>query len=403
MRRGTFGPAPDELFAAQAGRTPDAPALVFEEQRVTYVELETWANRLARHLAQAGVRPGDLVAVHLERSPYLVAALLAVLKSGAGYTVLDPQFPAERLNGVLEQVEPVALLTQTHLAALRTDAVVVDLTRAVVAVSAMSGAAIEAGEGPRPAVCVVLAPVSDEGATGVMMSPRARAAALSAAGCPDFGPRTVFLQCSPVSGDAFELEVFGPLLHGGTCVLQPGQRPDPHQIDELVEAHGVTSLQMTASLYRHMVNEHPAVFARVRETMTVGEPASPAPCAQLPTGHRAMRLVRGYGLVESAGITAVSAVRPRDAAAGPVPIGTPVAGKRAYVLDGALEPVPPGAPGELYVAGQGLAYGYLNRPALTAERFVADPYGPPGCRMYRTGDLARWNDLGALEYLGRAE
>ncbi|MYV93584.1 AMP-binding protein, partial [Streptomyces sp. SID1034] len=130
----------DGLFAGQAARSPEAPAVVFEDQVVSYGELEVWSNRLARYLSGKGVRPGDLVAVHVERSPYMVAAILAVLKAGAGYTMLDPQFPEERLNAVLEQVRPAVVVTQSHLPVLRSDAVRVDLTREVAEISAVSGA-----------------------------------------------------------------------------------------------------------------------------------------------------------------------------------------------------------------------------------------------------------------------
>ncbi|MYS06885.1 AMP-binding protein, partial [Streptomyces sp. SID6041] len=244
----------DGLFAGQAARSPEATALVFEDQVVSYGELDVWSNRLARHLTGRGVRPGDLVGVHVERSPQMVAALLAVLKAGAGYTMLDPLFPVERLNGVLQQVAPAALVTQSHLPRLATEAVVVDLTADVAEVSGLPGTAVETGGSPESVACVMFTSGSTGLPKGVMASHRALAATFVGPDYLAFGPEQTFLQCSPVSWDAFALEVFGPLLHGGVCVLQPGQHTDPHLIAELVERHGVTSLQMSASLFNHMLD-----------------------------------------------------------------------------------------------------------------------------------------------------
>ncbi|PZG99974.1 non-ribosomal peptide synthetase, partial [Streptomyces sp. NTH33] len=394
----------DGLFTGQAARSPEALALVFEDQEVTYGELDVWSNRLARYLSGRGVRPGDLVAVHVERSPHMVAAILAVLKAGAGYTMLDPQFPEERLNGVLEQVRPAALVTQSHLPALRTDAVCVDLTREVAGISAASGAGVETGGSPESVACVMFTSGSTGVPKGVAASHRALAATFVGPDYLAFGPQQTFLQCSPVSWDAFALEVFGPLLHGGVCVLQPGQHTDPHQIVELVERHEVTTLQMSASLFNHMLDEHPGVFGRIREAMTAGEAASPAHVARALETHPQLRLLNGYGPAESMGFTTTFTIEPGMAeGAASIPVGGPLSGKHAYVLDGNLELVPPGVPGELYVAGHGLAHGYIGQPGLSADRFVANPYGPAGSRMYRTGDLARWNKQGALEYLGRGD
>ncbi|MFE6668284.1 amino acid adenylation domain-containing protein [Streptomyces sp. NPDC057697] len=401
---GAQSPAPalglDALFTEQAARTPHSVALVHEEQQVTYQELDIWSNRLARHLTARGVTPGSIVAIHLERSPQLIAALLAALKAGAGYTLLDPQFPADRLNTVLGQTDPAALVTQAHLTALSTPATLVDLTAEIPAISTLPGAPVETGGHPESLACVMFTSGSTGVPKGVAASHRALAATFIGPDYLDFGPGQTYLQSSPVSWDAFALEVFGPLLHGGVCVLQPGQHTDPHQIAELVERHGITTLQMSASLFNHMLDEHPAVFSRIKEAMTAGEAASPAHTAKALADHPHLHLVNGYGPAESMGFTtAHTLTRPQPA----IPIGRPIAGKHAYVLDENLRLLPPGVPGELYVAGHGLAHGYIGQPGLSAERFVADPHGAPGSRMYRTGDLARWSHDGALEYFGRAD
>ncbi|WDO05327.1 amino acid adenylation domain-containing protein [Streptomyces murinus] len=393
----------DQLFSGKAAATPDAVALVHEEQRITYAELDIWSNRLARHLTARGVTPGSLVAIHLERSPLLIASLLAVLKAGAGYTLLDPQFPLERLNKALGQTGPSVVISQAYLPALEHTAPLIDLTADATVIAATSGAAVETSGHPEAVACVMFTSGSTGTPKGVAASHRALAATFLGPDYLHFGPEQSYLQCSPISWDAFALEVFGPLLHGGTCVLQPGQHTDPHQIVELVERHRITTLQMSASLFNHMLDEHPAVFDVVREAMTAGEAASPTHTARALADHPHLHLINGYGPAESMGFTTTHPITTDTTDATTIPIGGPVTGKNAYVLGPRLELLPPHTPGELYVAGHGLAHGYIGQPALTADRFTADPYGPPGSRMYRTGDLARWNHRGELEYLGRAD
>src|SRR5207248_1908891 len=207
----------------------------------------------------------------------------------------------------------------------------------------------------------------------------------------DFGPDEVYLQCAPVSWDAWVLELYGALLHGATCVLQPGQNPEPEAIAALVAKHGVTMLQMSASLFNFMLDEYPSVYSGLTWAMTAGEAASAAHVERALTKFPKLKVCNGYGPAESMGLTTSHPVNQADLGGGSVPIGRPLANKTGYVLDEHLRPVPPGVPGELYVGGIGLANGYVNRPALTAERFVANPYGAPGERMYRTGDIVRWN------------
>lgn len=390
-----------ELFAQQARRTPAATALVHGDERLTYAELDTRADRLAALLRRHGVRPGALVGVYLERSAEMVVALLGTLKAGAGYVMLDPDFPAERLRG---------------MAADAGVGVVVSRRGAQQPVSAAESVAVEDSEQtPAPAhdevavrphdpACVMFTSGSTGRPKGIVASHSAITGTLTGQDFASFGAGAVWLQCSPVSWDAFALELWGPLLNGGLCVLHPGQRPDPVVMAALVERHPVTSLYLSASLFQVVVDEYPRALAAVRELIVGGEPLSPAHAARALERHPGLRLSNGYGPVEGMVFLTVHPVTAEEVRGGrPVPIGRPLAGKRLRVLDERLRPVADGESGELYAAGAGVALGYCGRPELTAERFVADPYGPAGRRMYRTGDLVRRRADGVLEYLGRAD
>ncbi|MFF2775409.1 amino acid adenylation domain-containing protein [Streptomyces sp. NPDC058052] len=394
-----------ELFGRRAARTPGATALVCGDERMTYGRLEQEANRLARHLAAGGVRRGDTVGVLLERDPRLVVAVLAVLKAGAAYTLLDPGFPAERLREVASLAGVTAVVTTAALAD-RVDGapgVLVRLDTEAAEIAGRDEAPPGRVAGPEDAACVMFTSGSTGLPKGVVAPHRALTGTLIGQDYVTFGPDQVWLQCAPVSWDAFALEVFGPLLHGGTCVLQPGLKPEPSLIARLIAAHGVTTVHVSASLLNFLLDEYPGCFAGVRQLMTGGEPLSVAHMARASAAYPGMRLVNGYSPVESMIFTCCHTIEERDTTGPSVPVGRPVANKRVYVLDDRLRPVPTGVAGELYMAGVGLAHGYLGRPDLTAERFVAHPYGAPGERVYRTGDLVRWRADGVLEFLGRAD
>ncbi|WP_432828481.1 amino acid adenylation domain-containing protein [Dactylosporangium sp. CA-092794] len=389
------------LVAEQAARAPGRTAVVCGADRLTYGELDERANRLARHLHTVGVRRGDVVGVLLPRGTAMATAVLAVVKSGAAYAMLDPEFPDERLAGLIADAG-VAVVVTEHALAGRAAGTTVCVDRP--AWDGLPGDDPRLPVDPGDAACVMFTSGSTGRPKGVLSPHRALVGTLLGQRYATFGPDEVFLQCSPVSWDAFSLEFWGALAFGGVCVLQPGQRPEPALIAGLVPAHGVTMLQLSSSLFNFLVDEHPEAFAGVRLAFTGGEPASATHVARILERYGDTLTVRnGYGPAESMGFTTTY-----DVPAGPpegtgVPIGRGIANKRAYLLDARLRPVPAGAVGEVYLAGTGLAHGYLGRPGLTAERFVADPFGAPGERLYRTGDLARWSAGGQLEFCGRAD
>ncbi|VVJ22267.1 Polyketide synthase modules and related proteins [Amycolatopsis camponoti] len=384
-----------ELVERRAAWAPGATALVFEGSSLTYGQLDVEANRLARHLVAEGVRRGDLVGVHIGRSPRLAVALLAVLKAGAAYTVLDTDFPAERLVGALRRTSAAVVLTDGRSLPWRR----IDVVEDAAAIAVRDGGALGVAGSPEDLAVVMFTSGSTGVPKAVAAPHRAVVGTLTGQDYAGFGPDDVWLQCAPVSWDAFGTQLLGPLLSGGKVVLQPGQRPEPALIEDLVVAHDVTVLDVSASLFNFLVDEHPAVFTTVRRAMTGGEAASPAHLAKVLRSYPHVAVINGYGPAETMGFSTFHAVTAVD---GPVPIGRPVTGKHAHVLDARLRPVPAGVVGELYLSGAGTAHGYLGQPGATAERFVASPF-TAGERMYRTGDLARWNRDGVLEYAGRAD
>ncbi|MYQ81802.1 MULTISPECIES: AMP-binding protein, partial [unclassified Streptomyces] len=352
-------------FEDQAARSPEAVALIDGESSYTYAELNATANRWAHHLRAHGLGRGQLAGILLERNATFAATLIAVLKTGAGYTLLDPDFPDERLRSAARDAG-IALLVTDDVLGQR-------VTGPWGVVSCSGGAPADAAEDNLgvpvtgdDVACVMFTSGSTGRPKGILSSHRNLVSTVTAQAYGNFGPDEVFLQCSPVSWDAFSLEFWGALLHGGTTVLQPGQKPEPALIAELSHRHGVTMLQLSASLFNYLTDEHPEAFASVTVAYTGGEAASPAHVHKLQHLSPHTTVVNGYGPAESMGFTTTHTIAPTTEPHPTIPIGSPLTNKAAYVLDATLGPVPPGVTGHLYLTGHGLAHGYLNRPDLTA-------------------------------------
>ncbi|MGW5652768.1 amino acid adenylation domain-containing protein [Streptomyces humi] len=415
-----------ELFERQARSVPGRTAVTCEDQHLTYAELDAEANRLAHLLIERGAGPGRVVALRLNRGLRLLPALLAVLKTGAAYLPLDPGHPAERLRLVMDDAAPVLLVTETALAG--------SLTGAVPAV-VLDDPAIRADLGRRPDGAPAdgdrPAPVSPTGTAYIIYTSgstgrpkgvsvtHANVIALFTAARQhfDFGPDDVWTLFHSYAFDFSVWEMWGALLHGGRLVVVPhAVSRSSRDFLRLLHHEGVTVLSQTPSAFDQLVDadaelpapaDGPEPAGSLRYVVFGGETLRPPQL--LPWARRhgldSPALVNMYGVTEATVVTTHHRVTwsdlsdPRRNGV----IGTPMAGLRVYLLDPAGRPVPPGAVGEIHVAGAGVSGGYLNRPELTAERFLDDPYGPPGSRMYRSGDLAWHRADGTLAYLHRAD
>ncbi|MFE4646125.1 AMP-binding protein, partial [Streptomyces sp. NPDC056730] len=215
--------------------------------------------------------------------------------------------------------------------------------------------------------------------------------------------RDVVGQLATVSFDAGTLEIWSALLNGAALAVSPTRVMSAAETGEFLHSRGVTAIWITAGLFHEIVDSDVRVFSGLRLIMSGGDTLSPAHCVKVVGQLPGVRVINGYGPTEGTVFTSLFVVNGNYAGTGPMPIGTPIAGTGVYVLDAALRPVPPGVAGELYLSGDGMARGYVNRPRITAERFVADPFGPPGSRMYRSGDLVRWLPDGNLDFVSRTD
>ncbi|QFZ24669.1 non-ribosomal peptide synthase/polyketide synthase [Saccharothrix syringae] len=399
---GAGGPATGiaAAFAARVRNAPHAPAVVCGDTGLTYAELDARANRLARALVRLGVRPDDRVGLLAGRSADLVVAVLAVAKAGGAYVPLDVRAPRERLR---------LLLADTAAAVLLADAGWADVAREV-----HDGPVVLLGAEPdEPAgdPGVVVHPdnlayvMHTSGSTGVPKGVAVRqrdVVGLAFDRAFDRGHERVLLH-SPTAFDASTYELWVPLLRGGAVVVAPPDDLDAAGLRRVVADGGVTALWLTAGLFRAVAQDDPACLAGVREVWTGGDVVPAAAVRRVLAACPGIVVVDGYGPTETTTFASRRVLTADAPVPDPVPIGTPLDGMRAYVLDGDLRPVPPGVVGELFVAGTGLARGYADRPGLTASRFVANPFGEPGGRMYRTGDLVRWTAGGELAFVGRAD
>ncbi|WP_326692090.1 amino acid adenylation domain-containing protein [Streptomyces sp. NBC_01795] len=391
-------------FAGQVRRTPDAFAVRSAEtgERLTYRELDARSSALTAELAAAGAGPEQTVALLLERSVDLVVAALAVVKAGAAYVPLQRDDAVSRQEAALSDAGALVLLTDRSTEEDRIVAWARDRGLRQLDVRARGTGAPEPQLTPDVPACVMFTSGSTGRPKGVAVT-QGNLAGLAADRWWSEGGADRVLLHSPHAFDAFNLELWVPLLTGGEVIVAPPGRLDPAVLSRVTAATGVTGLWLTAGLFNAIAAEDAACLAGVRQVWTGGDVVSPEAVRAVRSALPGLTVVNGYGPTETTVFATRFAVEETPEDTGSVPIGVPLDGKRVLILDDALRPVPPGVVGELYLGGVGVARGYLGRAAATAERFVPDPSGPPGARVYRTGDLARRNHDGQLEFAGRAD
>jgi amino acid adenylation domain-containing protein len=394
-----------EIFEAQAASSPDAIALVYEDQVVSYGVLNQRANQLAHFLKSRGVGPDVRVCISIERSVELIVGLLGILKAGGVYAPLDMSYPPERLAFMIEDLQAPFLLTEQKLAeSLPTTWMqVICLDSDWDLISKESTGNGESFVEPAGLANIMYTSGSTGTPKGVCVTHLGVVRLAKQADYAEFTAAEKFLQFSAISFDSSTLEIWSSLLNGAQLVLPP-----PHLsldgLGKVIEDNQISTIWLTSALFQAMVETQIESLRTVRQLLAGGD------VLPLPQVHKVLEhlsdcnLVNGYGPTENTIFTCCYRVTDAARLQSSVPIGRPVANTTVYILDHRLQPVPLGVFGELYTGGDGLARGYHNRPEITAEKFIPNPFSAePSARLYRTGDLARWLPSGDIEFLGRAD
>jgi amino acid adenylation domain-containing protein len=394
-----------ELFEEQVECNPDALAVVQDNHQLTYGDLNTRANQLAHYLRKLAVGPEVLVGICLERSLEMIVGLLGILKAGGVYLPLDLSYPKERLEWMIKDSGVGVLITLEslieNLPCNGAKVVCVDTDAEKIARESEENLASRCMA--ENLAYVMYTSGSTGKPKGVCIVHRGIVRLVRETNYVDLSSDEVFLQFAPISFDASTFEIWGPLLNGARCVLFPNRMPGLQELAQVIREHRVSTLWLTSSLYSAMIDEEPEGLKGVRQLLIGGEVLS------VPHVRRGLQrlphtqIINGYGPTENTTFTCCYRIpKELDQAVPSIPIGRPIANTKVYILDAHLNPVPIGVVGELYIGGDGLGREYLNRPELTAERFVENPLGEkPGQCLYRTGDLVRYLPDGNIEFRGR--
>jgi len=396
-------------FEQQVRRTPHAVAVVFEFESITYEELNRRANQYAHHLLSLGVKLDDRVAICMERSLDSVVSMLAILKAGGAYLPLDPAYPVERLRFMLRDAAPVALMTlQAHAARLQSllPTIVFDqpLTLRPQQADEQQANPQVVGLTSQNMACVIYTSGSTGQPKGVMVQHRNVNRLVINNGIATTNSQACVAHCANIAFDASTWEIWSALLNGGRLhIISPSVLRDPEQLCAALIEGEVSALWLTVGLFNEYLSELKPALGKLDYLLVGGDVVDPGKIAMLQQAkHRPAHIINGYGPTETTTFAATYPIPYPVDVSRSIPIGKPMANTQIYILNPQQQPVPPGVAGELYIAGDGVARGYLNLPALTAERFLPDPFSQqPGTRMYKTGDLGRWLPEGNIEYFGR--
>ena len=394
-----------ELFEEQASNSPEAAALIWDEGSLNYRELNSRANQLAHYLHTRGVVADTRVGVCLHRSPEMIVAILAIVKAGGAYVPLDPAYPEARLQFMIEDSRAAIILSEESLASnFRTNADVICLDEIADALAQQDQSSLQLKTNADNLAYVMYTSGSTGTPKGVAVTHRNVVRLVKNTNYASFSTDEVFLQNSTISFDASTFEIWGSLLNGARLVVLPPGTPSLQELGAAIKRHGVTTVWLTAGLFHLMVENHLDDLHGVRQLLAGGDvlsvPHVQKALKELPN----CRLINGYGPTESATFTCCYPVYDLSKVNGSVPIGFPISNTTVYILDKHMNPTPIGVPGELYIGGDGLARGYLDRPELTNERFVVNRFSDhTGDPLYRTGDLVRYKSTGEIEFIGRID
>ncbi len=394
------------LFSEQASRSPQAIAVRADDGSLTYAELEMRANRFANYLRALGVEAEAGVGVALERALELPVVLLGILKAGAAYVPLDASYPRERLEFILADASVELIVTQRSLRERLPIAPerIVTLEEDAAGIAAQPAHAPEVACGPDALAYVMYTSGSTGRPKGAAIVHRSVVRLVRSTNYVEISEDDCVLQYAPLAFDASTFELWAPLLNGAQLAMAPPSLLSLTELGRTIERLGVTTLWLTAPIFREMVESKVSGLGGLRRLLTGGDVVPPQQAARFLAVHPNCRLINGYGPTENTTFSCCYPIPRAEASASNIPIGRPIANSTAYVVDRHLQVVPFGVPGELCVGGDGLAREYLNLPELTAERFVPDPIAnDPQARLYHTGDRVRLRPDGLLEFMGRID
>ncbi|MCW3467113.1 non-ribosomal peptide synthase/polyketide synthase [Chitinophaga nivalis] len=395
------------IFAEQVAARPDAIALVYEDTRLSYQELDEQTTRLAHYLHQQGVTTGMLIPVCMDKHIDMMVCILGVLKAGAAYVPVDPAYPLERIRFIRENVGSSLILTTSDYQ--QTIFAAADITGNIICIDQLHEleklditAWTAPVLSPEDAAIIVYTSGSTGTPKGVILTHRNVVSLVKEADYYPFAPTQVLLSTGAISFDAVTFEYWSMLLNGGRLILSPEKTLlDSGLLKQLLQEQAVNTLFLTTAWFNQLINTDITVFERLTYVFTGGEKVSAEHMVRLRAAYPALHLLHMYGPAENTTYALYYPVTGTDYPV-TVPIGRPLSNRGAYVVDKHLQHVPIGVPGEILVSGDGLAKGYLHLPEMTAEKFIENPF-QPGQRVYRTGDIGRWLPDGNIEFVGRAD
>lgn len=396
-----------QLFEQRAEQSPDNVALVFQNEKLTYSELNAKANQLARFLLSNGIRMEDRVAVYMDSSTEIIIVLLAILKSGAAYVALDRTYPPERIAFILNDTKARFLITQENLKKnlpqeLPVKFLCVDNEWLEIELASSSDLKLQLASSNLAYIAYTSGSTGPP--KGAAISHGSVIRLVRGNNYARFGPQETFLQFAPVAFDASTFEIWGCLLNGAKLVVAPAGAAGIEGLGAIVRKEHVTTVWLTSGLFQWMVDYHLNDLCEIPQVMTGGDVVSKAHAMKFLAAAEGTMLMNFYGPTESTTFTSYQPIKKGAQFANSIPVGRPIANTQVYVLDRQMQPVPIGASGELFIGGDGLARCYWEQPDLTAEKFIPNPYNnKPGERLYRSGDRMRWLPDGTLEFLGRID